>query len=59
VYARLNRHADVTREQAIIRRLTQEEQERNVRSHQSYGSKEMTLPGSISHPAPTKPKENR
>ena len=46
-------------EQAIIRRLTQEEQERNVCSHQSYGSKEMTLPGSISNAAPGKPKENR
>ena len=40
VYARLRRMDDARREQAIITRLNREEQERNLQSQESYGTRE-------------------
>ena len=56
VYAKMNRREEVRRQQEIITRLTQAEQERNLGSHQSYGSHEtQSLPELRSSPAPRGP----
>jgi len=44
VYMKLKRPADFAREQAIIRQLSEKEQERNLGSQESYGDREAPLP---------------
>ena len=44
IYNKLKRPDDFDREQAIIRQLTEIEQERNLRSRESYGDREVALP---------------
>lgn len=58
IYSKLKRTAEFAREQALIRQLTAQEQERNLGTQESYVEQENTLPRFIEglsvKPAPTK-----
>ena len=51
VYAKLKRLDDFARQQTIIRRLTEQEQERNLRARQGYGDRAPSLAGLEEKPA--------
>ena len=54
VYAKLRRMDDARREQAIITRLNREEQERNLQSQESYGTRESRSLPDLRPEAPAK-----